>query len=96
MYAQQIGTEESPSIAVIRTISAFSNTPEEKLDPLFDIIDPEAMDAIIGTSADGSISFRYSGFDVTVAKGQVILNDDDEPQSGLSDRTAGEESHPRK
>lgn len=76
VHTYDIGPDESPSHAVVSTVSAFSDTPVTELDPLFLTIDPEAMDSFLGTASDGSISFSYSGFDVTVAAGEVILEEE--------------------
>lgn len=72
-HTYDIGPDESPSDAVLSTVSAFSDTPVLELDPLFLAIDPEAMDSVLETASDGSISFSYCGFEVTVTDGEVIL-----------------------
>lgn len=76
MYTNDIGPDESPSDAVLSTVSAFSDTPVVELDPLYLAIDPEAMDSVLETASDGSISFSYHGFEITVTNGEVILEDE--------------------
>lgn len=75
MHIHQIGPDESPSYAVVRAVSTFSDTPITELDPLSLTIDPEAMDSVLESASDGDISFSYSGFDVTVTDGEVVVKE---------------------
>lgn len=50
-----------------------SNTGREPLElpPLYDAIDPDALEALVGRMADGEIVFSYAGCEVTVANDGV-------------------------
>jgi len=60
-------------------IAANANRPEETLDPLYDTVDPDALDSLFQTSEDdapmaGTVEFWYFGCEVTVqSTGTVIV-----------------------
>ncbi|WP_435154672.1 HalOD1 output domain-containing protein [Haladaptatus sp. DFWS20] len=79
---------ESPSEAVLTAVSAVSNRKvipsasdddgNDALEPLYDTIDPDALDSLfdpIGNEPNGggSVTFTYSGHEVTVKKTREIL-----------------------
>jgi hypothetical protein len=44
--------------------------------PLYDVVDPEALETLVDAMSDGEISFVYAGFDVTVeSDGAVTLDE---------------------
>lgn len=62
-------------IAAASAVLASDNTeingigpPENALDPLYSSIDPDALDAVFRSTADGDscIVFPYSGYEITV------------------------------
>ena len=59
-------SETTPSTAVVETVAAVLDREPTAFDPLFEAVDPEALDAVT-LSADGLVSFRYAGCLVTVA-----------------------------
>lgn len=74
MTAQTIS--ESPTAEIIRTVAARENVDPVDLDqPLFDAIDPEALDALLQHDSEGvidspiSVEFRYCGYDLKVTSG---------------------------
>lgn len=60
------------STAIVRAIANVSNTPAEDLDPLYDVVDPDALNGIFAPHADGrervagGLWFYYSGYRVIV------------------------------
>ncbi len=68
--------------AVMRT-RAPADAPEQLdvgvVDPLFETVDPDALDALFsqsvgGTRSMGSVSFTHSGFEVTArASGEILV-----------------------
>jgi hypothetical protein len=77
-------TGERPSLSVIETVAEAVETDPELLRPLYDVIDPDALDAMFGSDADrnrerssanASVSFRFEGCAVTVhADGRTIAS----------------------
>lgn len=44
--------------------------------PLYDSIDPDALDSLFRSGVDGKISFSYLGYDVTVTSGGRVHVDE--------------------
>lgn len=73
-------SDESVATAVITGVAAVTNTPPTEMDPLFEILDPDALDQLFASTAggssrdDGRISFEIEGCAVTVdATGEIAL-----------------------
>jgi hypothetical protein len=79
LQAVSISTEDvPPSQSVVERVAAREGVDHTELTPLFDAIDPDALDKILDTSPHtGSalqVSFTYHGYDVTVTgDGEVRL-----------------------
>lgn len=73
---------ESVSAAVIEAVSTVTNTPTTDLDPLYNVINPDALDRLYKPMHDGAprlsggtTAFIYSDCRVTVhADGEVKVN----------------------
>ncbi|WP_135305635.1 HalOD1 output domain-containing protein [Haloarcula amylovorans] len=87
-YTYHTDEDQSLSEAVIWAVSAFTgretitanaNGTQEALEPLFDTIDPDALDSLFQTAEDresmvGTVEFWYCGCEVTVdSTGFVIV-----------------------
>ncbi|QRV15714.1 HalOD1 output domain-containing protein [Haloterrigena salifodinae] len=67
--------EKAPSLAVVDAVASASETDPTALPPLYNAIEPDALDAMFESSQPGStrrISFSYNGFDVTVDGGRAV------------------------
>ena len=76
IHAQYDWTEIAPTLGVIETVADLVETDEADLDPLFDYIDPEALNSLVRPrGADAvSVSFDYATYQVTVqSSGDVIV-----------------------
>lgn len=66
-------SDESVSTAVVRGVAAVTNTPTTELDPLFEVIDPDALECLFSTARGrslrdhGWVSFEYNGCEVNVS-----------------------------
>lgn len=77
---------EKPSTKVVRAVAAYEGVDPTKFDePLYDVIDLEALDSLFterpnGESrADGYVTFTYGDYEVTVSSdGRVDVNSLDE------------------
>lgn len=79
-YTYQVDEEQSVSEAVTHAVAAISGremstakatNENEVLDPLYDSIDPDALDALFqmptdGDSLQGLVTFWYCGYEITV------------------------------
>jgi hypothetical protein len=75
--------ESPPSQSVVERIAEAENTDPVNLDtPLYDAIDPDALDALFSPvdearSLPGQVTFSYYGYTVTVdSSGDVALAED--------------------
>jgi hypothetical protein len=57
---------------VVQTVAKTTNTDALELPPLYDAIDPDALDTLVGAMSDGTVSFIYAGHEVTVASDGTI------------------------
>lgn len=70
--------EERPSTAVVEAVSAVSGRKQDDLDPLFDVVDPDALDSLFrptvsgGHRGDVEVSFTYHGYHVAVRSYGII------------------------
>ncbi|GAB3669963.1 hypothetical protein GCM10028856_18960 [Halopiger thermotolerans] len=72
----EIDTDESASIAVVRAVAEYTETQPSELEPLYERVDPDALDALIdGAAAGARVQFEYAGTSVTVEPGQVSLEE---------------------
>ena len=77
----QFDSDERASEAVIRTIAAIKGVEPTELESLYESLDPEALDALLGDPArDGNstiaVNFVASGYRVSVSSdGQITIRD---------------------
>ncbi|USZ70914.1 HalOD1 output domain-containing protein [Natronosalvus halobius] len=79
-------SSNSPVTTVVELVADREGTdPMELQPPLYDVIDPEALNALFAPTSrgqsreSGQVSFRYLGYDVTVrADGDVSISNDTE------------------
>lgn len=68
----RLGTDEADSDGVIRVMAAVNDVDPLALPALYTAIDPDALDALMGSLAEnpesraGSVAFSYNGYTVTV------------------------------
>ncbi|RQG87779.1 hypothetical protein EA462_12965 [Natrarchaeobius halalkaliphilus] len=65
-------------MAVVQRVATATDRPATQLPPLYDAIDPEALDAVFRSGSTGSseiaIEFRYAGYRVTIdSTGQIEM-----------------------
>lgn len=67
-----------PSLSVVERIATLEETDPIALPPLYDAIDPEALDSLVASSTTGDsrppaeIRFTYCGYDVLVERDGTI------------------------
>lgn len=72
-------SETAPSTAVIETIAVATNTVPTEADPLYDVIEPDALDDLFDpawgpTTPELDVSFHYQDLEVSVsATGTVTV-----------------------
>lgn len=81
----RIGEDETPSEAVTYALMELDSDdapPLERQQPLYEVVDPDALDDLFDTNgrgdATGRVTFRYEGYEVTVrAHGEILLREVD-------------------
>ncbi|WP_435177437.1 HalOD1 output domain-containing protein [Halorussus sp. AFM4] len=78
----EISAGESPSEAVVRAVAARTDTAPVDLDPLYDIVDPDHLDAMCGTDdgadrVESSVTFTFHGCQVSVTRKEVSVLETD-------------------
>ena len=75
---------QPPSTRVLIAVADAKECTPDDLEPLYNVINPEALDELFAPQADGttrsqgSVSFQYAGYQVTVSsEGDVSLEIDD-------------------
>ncbi|WP_049924355.1 HalOD1 output domain-containing protein [Halopiger djelfimassiliensis] len=52
--------QDSPSLRVIDALAAATETDPLELDPLYDAVDPEALDRLFGPEANGNATVQFA------------------------------------
>lgn len=72
------GDDESPWKAIVRAVSAVEGVQSTDVEPLYESVDPDALDAlmngpvVIGNSGTIDVEFQYSGYRVHVRNDGTI------------------------
>ncbi|ELY61186.1 HalOD1 output domain-containing protein [Natronolimnohabitans innermongolicus] len=69
--------EKSPTMAVVESVAAVSNTEPTELPPLYDAINPDALDSLFESSETRDlstvrVSFPYNGYDIAIQGGSNL------------------------
>jgi hypothetical protein len=70
--------DTAPSEAVVRAVSALTDTEPTSLEPLYETVDPEALDRLVRSGDPGmELTIRYLDYHVTVGgDGRVAVYPD--------------------
>jgi hypothetical protein len=69
-------TTTEPSTVIVETIAAVRECEPTAITPLFDSVDPDALDALLTTphsDTDVEVTLALDGFDVTVSPDYVTV-----------------------
>lgn len=61
-----------PSKTIVRAVADVDDVDPTELPPLYEAIDPDALDAVFRGRSDGSVTFDYSGYTVTVRENAEV------------------------
>lgn len=69
--------QRTPTEAVVREVASLEGVDPVELDPLFDVLDPEALDTLVQEDGDRSrhplrIEFLYHGYGVVVTSAGTV------------------------
>ena len=71
------GVEPTTGERVVEAVAAASECDVVELPPLYESIDPDALDALVDSMANGYISFTYADHRVTVDSDETVSVDAD-------------------
>lgn len=57
---------------VLEAVAVTSGVDPLELPPLYDVVDPDKLDALVASMSDGEITFTYAGYEVTVDGGNGV------------------------
>lgn len=69
---------DSLSVRVVEAVAHAANCSSSELEPLYDIVDPDALNTLFAptmegkTRTDGKLEFEYAGYDVVVHSSGAI------------------------
>ncbi|WP_436926701.1 HalOD1 output domain-containing protein [Halosimplex amylolyticum] len=63
---------ETVSIRAIQKVADESNCDQVDLPPLYESIEPDALNTLVDGMSDGEVSFSYAGREVTVDSNEVV------------------------
>lgn len=75
----EIEPEEQFSVSIVRAASCATGLDTEELPPLYEAVDPDALDALFRRTSDGTVRtdgvlrFSYAGLEVCVDGGAVVV-----------------------
>jgi len=67
---------ESVSERVVQAVATTSNADPLELPPLYDAVDPDALDALVTGIADGKVTFTYAGYEVTLTSDGAVTTEE--------------------
>ncbi|MFB6171889.1 MAG: HalOD1 output domain-containing protein [Haloarculaceae archaeon] len=65
-------SETPPSYAVVETVARADGTDPVDLGPLYEQVDPDALDALLADARGVAVTFPFAGHEVTVGSDGVI------------------------
>ena len=82
----------SASEQVIQTVANQSNTDALDLPPLFDTLDPDALDTLIRGMDEGEVAFAYAGYSITVnSRGAIAVDEELPSESSITEAAADDD-----
>ncbi|SFS00481.1 hypothetical protein SAMN05216559_2366 [Halomicrobium zhouii] len=62
-----------PSVAVAEAVADAEETDPGDLPPLYDAVDPDALDQIFREERVGTVAFEYCGYTVAIQDNDVVV-----------------------
>lgn len=67
-----VGEAESIAAVVTRSVASVRGVPRERLPPLYEAVDPDALAALFDEEGQGFAAFRYHGLWVVVTASGIV------------------------
>ena len=73
-----VHTQELPSMLVVQAVASATGEDPTDMDPLYAVVDPDALDALFVGGVEGRVHFDYHDCEVAVySDGRVTVGDVD-------------------
>lgn len=73
-HTYRLDSDESPCVGVVSAVAAVTGREPTSLTPLYDAVDPDALDQIVDADGFVRVAFTYAGIAVAVdSRGRVRL-----------------------
>lgn len=70
---------QSVTTAVISTVATRADTDPVDMDPLYSVVDTDALNALFQPGAEGQVAFTYNGYEIVAhSDGEVNVSPVDE------------------
>jgi hypothetical protein len=79
-----VGGELQVSEGVVRAVARRTHRDGAELPPLYDCIDPDALDSLINRMSDGEVSFTYANCDVAVGSDGTVRVEERRPAGPIA------------
>lgn len=81
----QTDSDDSMVIAVVQAISEHKGIHPEELEPLYNSIEPDALESLLAADSDVVVQFEYAGEIVIVGPNRIELDDTEYTMEQLSE-----------
>ncbi|TYT61765.1 hypothetical protein FYC77_12130 [Natrialba swarupiae] len=81
----QTDSDESTATAVVQAVADHKGVRHDELKPIYESIEPDALDSLVGTDSDVVVQFKYAGEVVTVGPNQICLGSKGSTMEQLSE-----------
>lgn len=71
--SEPLGDVEPPSMAVVEAIADLTDRDPVACPPLYDYVDPDALDRLVSHGGEVRIDFEYDGYEVEVSDETVTV-----------------------
>ncbi|MFC5973260.1 HalOD1 output domain-containing protein [Halomarina salina] len=82
-------TDLRPSVALVEAVATEAGCHPVDLPPLYDTLDPDALDRLFPLRGDGEIVLHYHGYEVTLRDVDDITVDELDATSDRNELAAG-------
>ena len=83
-YRTQYDWEDpsSPYLTIVETVSAVNGQEPTSIEPLYSVLDPEALESLLYTGRDSNVQITFTFEECTVSvtgHGEVVIKPENEP-----------------
>ncbi|ELY47338.1 HalOD1 output domain-containing protein [Natronorubrum sulfidifaciens] len=81
----QTDSDEPTATAVVQAVADYKGVQHEEMEPIYEFIEPDALDSLVSADSDVVVQFKYAGVVVTVGPNQIRLGNKGDTMERLSE-----------